>query len=62
MGWKILCRDLGLDCSCIVRGETDKDIMVAYGEHVETVHGFEAKRILFDRKMINKLRKAIQRD
>lgn len=36
---KILrCRDVGFDCTAVMRGETEGEILRQAGEHAKTVH------------------------
>jgi predicted small metal-binding protein len=35
------CRDVGVDCDFVARGETDADVLRQCGEHARSAHGFE---------------------
>ncbi|HEX9754982.1 MAG TPA: DUF1059 domain-containing protein [Gemmatimonadales bacterium] len=35
----LYCRDLGMDCDFVARGETDDEILRKAEEHAERVHG-----------------------
>lgn len=40
MAHTIACRDLGMDCDYVARGETVEELMAAGGKHGKEVHGF----------------------
>ena len=40
MAYTIACRDLGMDCDYVARGETPDELMAAGGKHGKEVHGF----------------------
>ena len=40
MAYTIACRDLGMDCDFVSRGETVDELMAAGGKHGKEVHGF----------------------
>lgn len=35
------CRDVGVDCDFVARGETEEEVLQKCGEHARTAHGFE---------------------
>lgn len=41
MGRILRCRDLGLDCDFVARGENDEAVMEQAAGHARTVHGME---------------------
>ena len=42
---KIECRDMGMDCSFVATGETDKEVMDKLNEHSMAVHAEEMKKM-----------------
>lgn len=34
------CRDVGVDCDFVARGETVDDVLSQCGEHARTAHGY----------------------
>ena len=34
------CRDVGVDCDFVARGETEDDVLRQCGEHARSAHGF----------------------
>ena len=35
----VSCKDVGVDCDFVMRGETDQDILQQAAEHARTAHG-----------------------
>ena len=40
VGFKVACRDVGVDCSFVARGETIEQVMAIGGKHAKEVHGY----------------------
>jgi predicted small metal-binding protein len=38
---ELRCRDVGFDCTAVVRGDTVDEVMVQAGPHAKEVHGVE---------------------
>lgn len=36
----VKCRDVGVDCDFVAKGETVDDVLRQCGEHARTAHGF----------------------
>lgn len=36
----VKCRDVGVDCDFVARGETADDVLRQCGEHARSAHGF----------------------
>ncbi len=41
MAKELRCRDLGIECSQVIRAETQEELIEKATEHVLTVHGFD---------------------
>lgn len=41
------CRETGLDCDYIIKGETQEEILKIGAEHVINAHGMKAEDIFF---------------
>ena len=39
------CREVGMECDFVARGETDQDVMQAGAEHGRQAHGFTAEQL-----------------
>lgn len=39
---ELRCRDVGFDCSAVVRAETDEEILRQAAQHAAAVHGLTA--------------------
>lgn len=38
----LTCREVGMDCEFVARGNTEEEIMVQAAAHAQKVHGFES--------------------
>ena len=38
---RLLCRETGLNCDYIIKGETEEDVMKNWEEHVKKAHGMK---------------------
>jgi predicted small metal-binding protein len=45
----LVCRETGLNCDYIIKGETEEDILKNGAEHAIQVHGMDADDIYVDR-------------
>ncbi len=45
MGKTLACRDLGVDCQYVARGETEEELMVDIGKHAKEVHSFTDEQL-----------------
>lgn len=41
MAKSVSCRDLGMDCDFVARGETNEEVMTQIREHGRRVHGMK---------------------
>lgn len=56
MGKVFHCKDLGMECDFVVRGETEEEILQKGAEHAKAVHNIEE----MPPEMVEKVRAAIQ--
>lgn len=61
MGKTLACRDLGIDCSYVARGETFEEVMADGSKHGKEVHGYTDEQ-LNDPKMTEKVKAAIKEE
>ena len=45
----LLCRETGLDCNYVIKGETEEEILKNGAEHALKGHGMKAEDIYLDR-------------
>lgn len=45
---RLLCRETGLDCDYVIKGETKEEILKNGAEHAMKVHGMKVEDIYFD--------------
>ena len=45
----LLCRETGLDCNYVIKGETEEEILKNGAEHAMKGHGMKAEDIYLDR-------------
>ena len=41
MAKELRCRDLGIECSQVIRAETEEELIEKAAEHAMSVHGFD---------------------
>jgi len=61
MGLKLACRDLGVDCSYVARGETMEQLTADVAKHAKEVHGYTDEQ-LKDPKMMEAVKAAVKRE
>jgi predicted small metal-binding protein len=44
----LLCRETGLDCNYVIKGETEEEILKNGAEHAMKIHGMKAEEIYLD--------------
>jgi predicted small metal-binding protein len=47
---KLACRDIGLDCGCIIEGEREEDIIKNAYQHVWEVHAIKQEEMTSEMK------------
>jgi predicted small metal-binding protein len=55
----LLCRETGLNCDYVIKGETGEEILKNGAEHAMNSHGMKVEDIYLDRTAINFLCHAI---
>ena len=53
------CRDVGVDCPYVARGETEEEVMADASQHAKEVHGYTEEQ-LKDPEMVKKVKAAIR--
>ncbi len=61
MGYKLACRDAGVDCSFIARGQTMEQLMAAGAKHAKEAHGFTDQQ-LNNPEMLAKIKAAVKQE
>ncbi len=57
----LVCRDTGLDCDYVIKGETQEEMLRNGAEHAIQVHGMNADDIYLNRIPANFLCQTIQK-
>jgi predicted small metal-binding protein len=60
MPYTLACRDAGVDCDFVSRGETKEQVLVEGITHVKKAHGFTDKQVK-DPKFIAETKKLIKK-
>jgi len=45
MGFSFACRDIGVACNFVARGETEEEVLAQAGKHAKEVHGYTDAQI-----------------
>ena len=45
MAYTLACRDFGVDCDFVARGETEEEVLAEGAKHVKEVHGYTDEQI-----------------
>jgi len=61
MGYTLACRDLGVDCSYVARGETMEEMQADMAGHAKTVHHYTDEQIK-DPKMMEAMKAAVKKE
>jgi predicted small metal-binding protein len=56
----VSCREVGLDCDYVAKGETEEEIMKDAGQHAVRDHGYKEEEIMTP-EMKEKIRSHIKR-
>jgi predicted small metal-binding protein len=57
----LLCRETGLDCDYVIKGETEEEILKNGAEHVMKFHGMQSEDIYSNRIPANFLCQTISK-
>ena len=60
MAYTLACRDAGVDCDFVARGETEEKVLAESVKHVKEEHGYTAEQ-LNDPKFLEETRKIIKK-
>ncbi len=60
MAYSLACRDTGVDCSYVARGETEEELLQDATKHVKEVHGYTDEQ-LNDPKFLEAVKKVIKK-
>ncbi len=55
------CRDLGIDCPYVARGETEEELIADVVKHGKEVHGYTDEQ-LKDPEMMKKVKSAVKEE
>ncbi len=58
MAKAISCRDVGVDCDFVVRGETEEDVLKKCAEHANKAHGMKE----IPQELVERVREAIREE
>jgi len=61
MAKSFACRDVGIDCPYVARGETEEELMADVIKHGKEVHGYTDEQ-LNDPEMMKKVKSAIKEE
>ena len=60
MAYTLACRDAGIACDFVARGETEKEVLAEGIKHVKAVHGYTDKQVN-DPKFLEESKKLIKK-
>jgi predicted small metal-binding protein len=60
MGYTLACRDSGVDCDFVARGETEEEVLANGIKHVKEAHGYTDEQVN-DPKFIEEAKKIIKK-
>ena len=60
MAYTLACRDAGVTCPYVARGETEEEVLKNASKHVKEVHGYTDEQ-LNDPKFIEESKKIIKK-
>jgi predicted small metal-binding protein len=60
MTYTLACRDSGVDCDFVARGETEEEVLANGAAHVKEVHGYTDEQ-LNDPKFQEEIKKIIKK-
>jgi len=61
MGYTLACRDLGVECSYVARGETMEEMQADMAKHAKTVHSYTDEQ-LKDPKTMEAMKAAVKKE
>jgi len=60
MGFSFACRDIGVACDFVARGETEEEVLAQAGKHAKEVHDYTDAQ-LNDPEIQKEVKEAIKR-
>jgi len=60
MAYTLACRDVGVDCDNVARGETEEEVLAEGVKHVKEAHGFTDEQAN-DPKFLEESKKIIKK-
>lgn len=60
MAYTLACRDAGVDCPYVARGETEEEVLQDATKHVKEVHGYTDEQ-LNDPKFLEEAKKLMKK-
>jgi predicted small metal-binding protein len=60
MAYTLACRDAGIACDFVARGETEEEVLAKGKKHVKEVHGYTDEQVN-DPKFIEESKKIIKK-
>jgi predicted small metal-binding protein len=60
MSFSFACRDIGVACDFVARGETEEEVLAQAGKHAKEAHGYTDAQIN-DPEMQKEVKKAVKR-
>ncbi|MFC1972660.1 DUF1059 domain-containing protein [Chloroflexota bacterium] len=60
MAYTLACRDAGVDCDNVARGETEEEVWAEGVKHVKAAHGFTDEQVN-DPKFLEETKKLIKK-
>lgn len=61
MAYTLACKDAGIDCSFVAKGESKEEVFKLAAEHGKTVHGYTDEQ-LNDPKMQKKMNEVLKEE
>jgi predicted small metal-binding protein len=61
MAMTFACRDVGVDCPYVARGETEEELMGDIAKHAKEFHGYTDEQ-LNDPELMKKIKGAIRKE
>ncbi len=59
MAFTLACKDFGVDCSYVARGETEEEVLKDGANHAKEVHGYTDEQVN-DPKFVEEAKKLIR--
>jgi len=60
MAYTLACRDAGVDCDFVAKGETEEEVLAKGVKHVKEVHGYTDEQVK-DPKFLEESKKIIKK-